>query len=70
MTNDDQVLAPRKLTHEQARMEQLLYWSKKTIPERLAAMTALNQRLYRMRGIEIDEQISDFTPRRAPRRPR
>jgi hypothetical protein len=70
IVDNDPFQAPRKLTHEQARMEQLLYWSKKTIPERLAAMTALNQRLYRMRGIEIDEQIADFTPRRVPRRPR
>ena len=31
--------APRKLAHAQARMEQRLYWSRKSIPERLAAMT-------------------------------
>ncbi len=51
-------------------MEQLVYWSKKTMPERLAAMTALTNRLYRMRGIEIDERKADFTPSRIPRRPR
>jgi hypothetical protein len=56
--------APRKLTHEQA-----LYWSTKTIPERLAAMTALNKRMYAMRGIDIDEQEPDFAPSRV-RRPK
>ena len=54
----------RKLSREDARMEQLLYWSRKTIPERLAAMTDLTKRLYRMRGIDIDEFQADFTPRR------
>ncbi len=70
MTTDDPSAAPRKLTHEQARMEQALYWSKKTIPERLAGMTALNRSLLAMRGIEDDEEKPDFTPSRAPRRPR
>ena len=57
---DDPFLAPRKLTHEQARIEQLVYWSKKTPAERLAAMTALNKRLLGIRGIELMEsdQIS------------
>jgi hypothetical protein len=68
MTEDASTLAPRKLTHQQARMEQLLYWSRKTIPERLAAATALTQRMYRMRGIHIDEQNPDLTPRRVRRR--
>ncbi len=54
--------APRKLTHHQARMEQLLYWSRKSIPERLAAATALTARMYKMRGISIDEQEADLTP--------
>jgi hypothetical protein len=58
----------RRLTREQAKLEQRLYWSRKTIPERLAAMTALTKRLYRMRGIDIDEFKADFTPRRIPRR--
>lgn len=62
--------APRKLTHEQARQEQAVYWSKKTIAERLAAMTALNQRMVAMRGIDIDEQETDFTPCRVSRRQR
>ena len=60
--------APRKLTHAQARMEQRLYWSRKSIPERLAAMTALTRRLYAMRGIHLDEQTADLTPRRVRRR--
>ena len=69
---------PRKLSRDQARIEQLaarrqslraqlLYWSRKSIPERLAAMTALNERMYRMRGIAYDEQPADFTPRRVRR---
>ena len=70
MTDDNPFDSPRKLTHEQARMEQLLYWSKKTIPERLAACTSLTKQLYQMRGIEVDEREADFTPSRVPRRPR
>jgi hypothetical protein len=64
----DEAMRPRKLSHEEARREQLLYWSRKTIPERLAAMTALTRRMYLMRGIDIDEFKTDFTPRRIPRR--
>jgi hypothetical protein len=60
-------LAPRKLTNHQARMEHLLYWSVKSIPERLAAMTALTRRMYKMRGIDLDERNADFTPRRVRR---
>jgi hypothetical protein len=63
-------LAPRRLTHHQARMEQLLYWSGKSIPQRLAAATALTKRMYQMRGIAIDEQEADFTPSRVRRRQR
>jgi hypothetical protein len=62
-------LAPRKLSHPQARMEQLLYWSRKSIPERLAAMTALTRPMYRMRGIDVDELKADLTPSRVRRRP-
>jgi hypothetical protein len=68
MTEDTSALTPRKLTHHQARMEHLLYWSSKSIPERLAAATALTARMYKMRGIHIDEQQADFTPRRVRRR--
>jgi hypothetical protein len=64
-TND---WAPRKLTHPQARMEQLLYWSRRSIPERLAAATALTRRAYSMRGIDLDEHKADFTPSRVRRR--
>jgi hypothetical protein len=49
-------------------MEQLLYWSRKSIPERLAAATALTARMYKMRGIDIDEYEADLTPRRVSRR--
>jgi hypothetical protein len=59
--------APRKLTPQQARLEQLLYWSRKSVPERLAAMTELTRRMYRMRGIDIDERKVDWTPRRVRR---
>jgi hypothetical protein len=59
---------PRRLTHAEARREQLLYWASKSIPERLAAMTALNERMRVMRGERIDEQKPDLTPRRVPRR--
>ena len=69
MTNDP-FRAPRKLTHEQARMEQLIYWSRKSIPERLAGMTALTKRLHHMRGVEVDGLGADFNPRRIPRRAR
>jgi hypothetical protein len=58
----------RKLTREQARLEQRLYWSRKSIPERLAAATELTQRMYRMRGIDLDESQTDFTPVRIRRR--
>ena len=59
---------PRKLSHDEARMEQLLYWSRKSIPERLSAATELTRRMYRMRGIDIDERKADFTPSRVRRR--
>jgi hypothetical protein len=68
--SEPEVFTPRKLTHHQARMEQLLYWSRKTIPERLAAATALTVRMYKMRGISFDEQEADFTPSRVRRRQR
>jgi hypothetical protein len=68
MTQDGNLFAPRKLTHHQARLEQLLYWSRQSIPERLAAATVLTKRMYRMRGIDIDERKADFTPSRVRRR--
>lgn len=60
--------APRKLTREQAKMEQRLYWSRKSIPERLSAMTALTKRMNAMRGILIDERNPDLTVSRVRRR--
>ena len=59
--------APRKLTYAEARAEQRRYWSGKSVAERLAAMTELNRRLYRMRGIDIDQFKTDFTVSRVPR---
>ena len=50
-----------KLTHAQARMEQHLYWSSKTVMERLTASRALTRRMYLMRGIDIDELKPDLT---------
>jgi len=61
-------LTPRTLTPQQARMEQLLYWSRKSVPERLAAATELTRRMYKMRGIDIDERKTDLTPSRVRRR--
>ena len=61
--------AARKLSHEDARIEQRLYWSRKSIPERLAAMTALNRRMLEMRGLDYRELEADLTPSRV-RRPR
>ena len=76
LPDDTQAFVPRKLTHEQARMEHLLYWSRKTVAERLAASAALTRRLYKLRGIDwgkeksLDERNADLTPRRVSRRPR
>ena len=63
----DAGLMVRRLSHAEARMEQRLYWSGKSIPERLAAMTALNKQMCAMRGIAYDEQEADLTPRRIRR---
>jgi hypothetical protein len=60
--------APRKLTPLEARMEQRLYWSLKSAPERLAAATALTKRSYSMMGIDLDERKTDLTARRVSRR--
>jgi hypothetical protein len=60
--NADQ-LPPRRLTYEEARAEQRLHASKMTIPERLAAMTALNERMRSMRGIKADEDETYWNPR-------
>ncbi len=50
------LVAPRRLSPAAARTEQRLYWSRKSVPERLAAATELTRRMYRMRGIDIDER--------------
>ena len=57
----------RKLGYHEARMEQLVSWSRKSIPERLAAATSLTRRMYQMRGIPYDEQEADFTASRVRR---
>lgn len=68
MTSDPTILAPRKLTPIQARVEQRLYWSRKSASERLAAAAALTKRSYSMLGIDLDERKADLTPRRVSRR--
>ena len=60
--------APRRLTHEEGRAEQRLYWSKKTMAERIAAATELTRQLLAYRGIDIDQQAADLTPRFVSRR--
>ena len=70
MTENPHLLAPRKLTHAEARMEQLLFWQTKSVAERIAAAQALTRRMYLMRGIDLDEFKADLTPSRVPRRPR
>ncbi len=59
--------APRKLSFEAARQEQRVYWAGKTMAERLAGMTALNERLLRMRGIDPDALQADWTISRVRR---
>lgn len=49
-------------------MEHLIFWSRKSVPERLAAAQALTERMYLMRGIDLDELKTDLTPSRVPRR--
>ena len=68
MTNGADSFAARKLTHDQARAEQRLYWSGKSIPERLAGMTVLTNRLCKLRGIDLDDSKTDWTVRRVSRR--
>ncbi len=68
MMEDKNSWNPRMLTHEQARAEQRLAWSRMSAGERLAAATELIRRMYRMRGIDIDERKADLTPRRVRRR--
>ena len=67
---DPSSLALRRLTREEAHAEQRLYWSRKTVAERLTASAELTRRLYLMRGIDLNESKTDLTPRRIPRRKR
>jgi hypothetical protein len=68
MMPDEEQWAPRKQTHSQGLIEQLMYWRGRTIQERLAAATALTRRMYKMRGIDLDAFQTDFSPRRISRR--
>jgi hypothetical protein len=60
--------AARMLTFEQARAEQRLYWAGKSMQERLTAMAELTRRMYKLRGIDVDQPWSDFPARRIRRR--
>ncbi len=46
----------RKLTREEARAEQRLFWSRMSVTERLAASAELTRRMYLMRGIDRDDE--------------
>lgn len=59
--------APHRVTHEEARLEQLRYWAGKTVEERLEAGDALTVRLLKLQGIERNEVEADRTVRRVPR---
>jgi hypothetical protein len=62
--------APHKVTHDEARLEQLRYWAGKTVQERLEAADALTLRMLRLRGIDRDELKADWTVRRVSRQGR
>ena len=68
MREENDTWTPRKLTREAARAEQRVYWSTKSIAERLRAMSALTRRLYAMRGINLNDFKADFTVSRVLRR--
>ena len=57
----------RKISREQGRAEQREYALSLSVPERLAAMTALTEDLYRMRGIDRNERQTDWTVTRVRR---
>jgi hypothetical protein len=57
----------RKLTREQDKAEQRVYWLRRSARERLAAATKLTKQLYRLRGIDLDERKTDFTVSRVRR---
>ncbi len=67
MTDETPQSGARKLSHQQARTEQRLYWSRKSVAERLAAATTLTERLYKMRGVDLNERKADFTVSRVRR---
>jgi hypothetical protein len=51
----------RKLTHAAARSEQRLETMRMSVAERLAAMSELNRRMYRMQGVEVDDREASFS---------
>lgn len=70
MTAPGEDWAPRKLSHDQARQEQLTYWSTKPVAARLEAAATLTRRLLEMRGIDLAQSETDWTVTRVRREPR
>jgi hypothetical protein len=68
MANEDEKFDARMLTREQAKAEERLYWSRKTVAERLAGAAAITRDLYRMRGIDLDAPEPSLTAHFVARR--
>lgn len=68
MIDEGEPGGPRKLTPAQARIEQRLYWEGKSMAERFAASRALMERMYRLRGINLDALRTNLNPRLVSRR--
>ncbi len=58
----------RMLTREEAKTEERLYWSRRTVAERLAGAAAITKDLYRMRGIDLDAPGPSLTAHFVARR--
>ncbi len=57
----------RRLTWDEGRAEQRLYWSGKTVAERLAGAEELTRWAYLMRGIDLDDFKTDLRVSRVRR---
>jgi hypothetical protein len=68
MASDVEVFHARMLTRDQAKMEERLYWSRKTAAERIMSAAAITKDLYRMRGIDLDAPGPSLTARFVARR--
>jgi hypothetical protein len=69
VTDDASWMVTDNPMSDEALREHLLYWSKKTVAERLAEAHVLNRRMLAMRGIDLDAPQRDWTARRVPREP-